>query len=95
MKKHRTEIIVETHEVLTVRTRRSSSPVWCSECAEPSRMFTPSEASAICRVSPRTIYCWIEAQKVHFHETPEGAVFICLHSMPPWAGEANSRGSAF
>jgi excisionase family DNA binding protein len=45
-------------------------------------MITPEEAAAILRLTPRTIYSWVEAAKIHFTEQPEGHLLICLDSLP-------------
>jgi hypothetical protein len=87
MRKRRTEIIVETHELLTVRVFQRLRPAWCSDCGEESRMLTPDEAAGICRVSTRHIYCWVEAQKIHFKETAGGALLVCLSSCLAGANE--------
>lgn len=45
-------------------------------------MLAPEEAAALCGVSPRTIYRWVEAGRVHFAETPDGRLSVCLASLP-------------
>jgi excisionase family DNA binding protein len=44
-------------------------------------MVTPDEAAAVVGVSTRTIYRWIEAEKLHFTETAGGLLTICLNSL--------------
>jgi excisionase family DNA binding protein len=44
-------------------------------------MVTAEEAAAVAGVTRRTIYRWVEAQSVHFAETPDGALLICLDSL--------------
>lgn len=53
----------------------------CERCAEPSGMITPEEAAALCGVSTRAIYRWLETGAVHFSETSGGMVLICLKSL--------------
>jgi len=77
----RTEITIETNRLLVVRDRRESVLAWCDRCAEQVKMITPHQAAAIARVGPRTIYQWVEAGKLHFTETPEGSLLICLNSL--------------
>jgi hypothetical protein len=48
-------------------------------------MVTLDEASIIAGVNWRTINHWVEAGKVHFAETPEGLLQICLESLLHWA----------
>jgi hypothetical protein len=54
---------------------------WCEGCAGPVEMFTPEEAAALARVTSRAIYRWVEANRVHFTEAPEGYILICLSSL--------------
>lgn len=53
----------------------------CDRCAEPSGMITPDEAGALCNVSTRTVYRWLETGGIHFSETAEGLLLICLSSL--------------
>jgi hypothetical protein len=46
-------------------------------------MITPVEAAVLARVSTRPIYGWIEADKLHFTETPDGLLHVCLMHFPP------------
>lgn len=50
-------------------------------------MVTPEEAAVLACVSPRTIYRGVEAGRIHFMETPEGLLLICLNS---WSQHAFS-----
>ena len=77
----RTEISIETHRQLVISRRRGSVIAWCPECAGQVKMVTPDEAAIVARVSSRTIYRWVEIQKLHFSETPEGLLLICLDSL--------------
>jgi len=79
--KKRTEITVETDQVLIIRQRRSGVRAWCDGCAEQVKMARAEEAAALAGVTARTIYRWVEAEKVHFTETPDGSLFICLNSL--------------
>jgi hypothetical protein len=44
-------------------------------------MIHPEEAAARAGVGLRAIYRLVEAHKLHFIETPEGLVLICLNSV--------------
>ena len=84
--KRRTKTTTETHEVWVIRRAREplgEPPTGsCAMCGGPARMLTPEEAAALCGVSPRTIYRWVEAGRVHFAETPDGRLSVCLASLP-------------
>ena len=77
----RTEISIETHRVLVISRLRKSAPVWCCSCRAQVNMVMPDEAAVLAGVSSRTIYRWIEAEKLHFTETPDGLLRICLNSL--------------
>jgi len=77
-----TEITVERSDVFVVRWRKKTIYVWCPTCATDVGMCTPDEAAALAGVSPRTIYRWIEAGRIHFTETPGGPVLVCSNSVP-------------
>ena len=75
-----------TREVWVVRRGAGISaprPLeWCPGCAGPSEMLTPDEAAALAGVSPRVINEWAEAARLHSVETSDGALLICLNSLP-------------
>ena len=56
-------------------------PAWCAQCAAKVGMTTADEAAAVAGVNARTLYRWIENGKVHFRETTEGRVLVCLNSL--------------
>ena len=53
----------------------------CDRCSQPSGMITPDEAAALCDVSTRTVYHWLEAGEIHFSETVGEGLLICLNSL--------------
>lgn len=79
-RRKRVEITVET-SLLIVRRSTSRTPVWCTACSSPVRSVTPGEAAALAGVSERTVYRWVEAGRLHFMETAEQALVICLDSL--------------
>jgi hypothetical protein len=74
------KITVENERLLVVSRRRGSES-WCDECSARVRMLSPGEAAALASVSDRTIFRQIESRRLHFTETSEGAVLICLNSL--------------
>ncbi len=80
--KRRTEITIETHQSLVVRSSRRLVGARCAECADHSWLVSPEEAAALAGVNLRTIFHWVEANHVHFAETPAGLVLVCLNSLP-------------
>ncbi|HEX8652673.1 MAG TPA: hypothetical protein VF708_17795 [Pyrinomonadaceae bacterium] len=79
----RTRIItIETERVLVVSRRpRPTIEGWCDRCDSMVRMVHASEAAARARVGLREICRRVEADQLHFNETPEGGLFICLNSL--------------
>ena len=77
----RTEISVETHRILTIKRGSRHRLAWCEECGEQARMVTAEDAAILAGVSRRAIYQLIEARKLHFVETADREVFICLISL--------------
>ncbi len=87
--KKRTEITIETHQSLVLRSSRRLISTRCAKCADHSWLVPPEEAAAFAGVHLRTIFHWVEAKRIHFAETPAGLVLVCLNSLPDDdAGEA-------
>ena len=84
----KTKIIAETHKVLTIKRGSRYQPAWCEECGKLVRMVTADEAAILAGVSSRAIYQLIEARELHFTETSDRVVLICLNSLadssPNW-----------
>ena len=79
----KTEVFVETEVEIEVNRRtRRMGPVWCAQCAAPVEMVPPDVAALVAEVSARAVFGWVEAGHVHFTETLEGALLVCLNSLP-------------
>jgi len=63
----------------------------CSRCTESSGMITADEAAALQGVSTRVIYQWLEDGAIHFIETPQGQLFICLKTLVANTNNRESR----
>ncbi len=72
---------VETERVIAIRKSKAPLASWCEGCGSEVRMLTPDEAAALARTTVRAIYRWIEAEKIHFTETPDGLLLVCLSSL--------------
>jgi len=82
LKRKRTEIAIEFEEMIQIVAReRDVSSAWCAACDRLVTMVTPQQAAAIARVSVRAINRQVEEGGIHFLETPEGALFVCVNSL--------------
>ena len=50
-------------------------------CSAEVRLVTPEEAARLAGVSVREIYRRVEAGRVHFIETGQGVLLICIESL--------------
>ena len=75
------EVAVQKRRVVIINRPFVSLQKSCDRCTEPSGMITPDEAAALCDVSTRTIYRWLESGVIHFSETAEEGLLICLSSL--------------
>ena len=71
----------EKRQVVIINRPFVSPQKRCDRCTEPSGMITPDEAAALCDVSTRTIYRWLESGVIHFSETATEGLLICLSSL--------------
>ncbi|HYW70314.1 MAG TPA: hypothetical protein VE961_04735 [Pyrinomonadaceae bacterium] len=78
----RTEITIEAQRLLMISRRRVTAVTWCEQCAERVSFVGADEAAALCGVTPRAIYRWVDENQLHFVETPEGLLLLCLGSLP-------------
>jgi hypothetical protein len=81
MKKKKTEIIVERDQVLVIRHPGPRAPQWCASCGEQAQMVSVDEAAAITRLTERTIYQQVESGQIHFSETTDGSLLVCLNAL--------------
>lgn len=79
--KKRTEITLRVKQTLVVKSTRGRVVAWCAECAQPSQMLTPDELAVLSEFSTRALYREVEAGTLHFTETEDGLLFICLASL--------------
>lgn len=75
-----TKITVETERVVIIN-RLEAVRGQCVACGMYVQMVSPDEAAAMARVSSRTIYRWVESDKIHYAEAAEGLLRICTNSL--------------
>ena len=79
--KRTTEITIERQRSFTAREIRKRRFSFCPICERDSEFGTPEEAAAVASVTSRTIYRWLENGNVHFIETPDELLRICMNSI--------------
>ena len=80
-KKTRTEISIETSQVVIIRHRHLVRQ-WCAVCNAHTQMLTAEAAAAATGLSRRSVYRLAEQGQVHFCETSDGLLLICFNSLP-------------
>lgn len=81
-KTRRTEKTVEIHEFYAIRTGSGSLPALCADCPTPDAiMLAPEQASLLARVPTRAIYRRVETGAIHYRETPNGQLTVCVRSL--------------
>jgi hypothetical protein len=77
----RTVTTIEIAERVVVSTPSIEIPrLPCPVCAGPT-MVTPEEAVVLARVTMKRIYAGLEAEGVHFLQTPDGLLLLCANSL--------------
>lgn len=79
--KRTTRITAETRSLTVVRPRGGARFGRCAACGAETEELTTAEAAAVSRTTEREIFRLVEAGRVHFEETREGALLICAESL--------------
>lgn len=96
----RSEVTVETESLWMIRWRGRLAHTRCVVCAGDATLISLDEAVALSRISSRGIHRLAEAGEIHFQETSEGLLLVCLDSLlreladksKPWLIQAGLRG---
>jgi hypothetical protein len=75
------EIMIEIDEVISAGLGNQLSRAWCSGCCDEALMATPQQAAALGGVSVRAVNRSVEAGQVHFLETQDGQLLVCVNSL--------------
>jgi hypothetical protein len=79
-RRRRLEITIQRHEITTLRPAEMPLRGRCLICERDVTMLPVSLAARSAGVSPRTIYRWVEENRVHYRESSDGTVLICENS---------------
>lgn len=77
----RTEITIETHEVMVIRRTGNRATSLCPRCGDRATMLTLDEATTVFAVSTRNLFRFVEEEKLHYVETPKGTLLVCSESL--------------
>ena len=81
MKKRRTiRIEVEREREVVIRCRESRE-AWCPACGARVQLVTVAEAALLAGISESALSRQLDACPLHFDETADGRVLICLNSL--------------
>lgn len=81
-KTNRTRITVERERLLVISRRsHGRAEIWCEWCGALVRMLAVDEAATVSGLSQRAIFHQVETGTLHFQETREREVLICLNSL--------------
>lgn len=79
----RTELIIETDELFILSGNGAShvaSRRGCERCGAQAEMLSPESLAHVYLIGVREVFRLVEADLVHFEETPEGSLLVCLPS---------------
>jgi len=80
MKTSRLEVLFEQHEIWRVKHASDLETMPCPFCTKETPMITAEKLASALGESTRAIYKLIDEGKVHFFETANMHVFVCLAS---------------
>jgi len=81
-KTRRTEKTVEIHEFYAIRTASGSLPALCADCPTGDAiMLAPEQATVLAHIPTRMIYRLVETGAIHYRDTPNGSVIVCVRSL--------------
>jgi hypothetical protein len=80
MKTSRIELSFEQHEVWRVSQADEIEPRQCPYCSEVSPMIAAENLARVMCESPRNIYKLIDQGDLHYEETDQMQVYVCLRS---------------
>jgi hypothetical protein len=76
-----TRITISKSEVIVLRKAQGVAQADCADCGKQVDMVTPEQAVTLIGLSSLSIYRLVESRQLHFRETLEGHLLICLESL--------------
>jgi hypothetical protein len=81
MAKTRTEVFIETSEVLIIRRKRTFVRNWCEDCGREVNMLPLPEAALLSGYDVKAIRSMMENRHIHFCYLKSATPCICLRSL--------------
>lgn len=82
-KKHRTEILIETHTVTIIRTRGKDFSTQCRNCQKSSKAVSIEQSAALLDTNVQTVRSLIRTGELHFLQIAHGDALpvVCGNSI--------------
>lgn len=74
-------VTIENERTFIFRNRAEKLRSWCAECGAEVEMASVEAAAHEVGVSEMLLYQSVDSGALHFTETPDGRVLICLSSL--------------
>ena len=81
MTKTRTEVFIETREILIIKRNRTFVRTWCAGCSREVSMLPIAEAALMTGYDVKAIRSMMETRKIHFLYLKPETPCICLRSL--------------
>lgn len=78
---HKREIILVRERRITINLNDEAAEIFCRHCKTTAHFITANEAAAINQTTAREIFRMVEDGRIHFRETAQGSLLVCLESL--------------
>jgi hypothetical protein len=82
LKRIRTKLVLDVERVIVGRAPDTARS--CDLCESQLGLVPVDAAALLLATTSRTLYSWVEQGVIHFSETPEGLLVVCLDSAWAW-----------
>ena len=79
--RRRVKITIQRRELTMIRSSQPPLAERCPACHCEVNMLPVEVAARATGVSPRTLYRWIDQDRVHYRELSDGTVLVCENSL--------------
>jgi hypothetical protein len=71
---------MERQDVSILQPNKNGILLHCQQCGTKAVMLPVETASTLTGITPRMLYRWLEEEKLHFIESPDGSILLCAES---------------